>query len=224
MTLARVREERGVTLVELLCGMLVSLIVIFSTMSIADTAFHSQAKTLDRLGTTQRGRLAMDRISSQLRTRICLDTDVTSLVSAGDDQVEFYASYAPASVQRVAVQRRRLTYRPATNDVLEEVWVATPPTEPPMLPPPATDMTNKTTRVVATGVAPSGATPFFRYYAYQGAPPRADLRLATPLVPTDRPRTVVIDVTFEAVGNGSGTETRFSQQIYNRSPSCDVFT
>jgi prepilin-type N-terminal cleavage/methylation domain-containing protein len=221
---ARLADERGFTLVELLATVVVSTIVLFALFGLVDTATRRQSVANDRIDANDRGRVAMDTISTQLRSRVCISGAEDSLVAASDSQIEFFASLGltpqsgPGS-QTLVLQRRRLTYRPATSDVLEESWVGTLPA--PALPP-ATSTTPTRTRTILTNVSLDGTTPFFRYYAMTAAtPPLPELLLApTPLSATDLARVAQITVGFAAKGKVAGLSTPLQNRILDRSPGC----
>jgi Tfp pilus assembly protein PilV len=224
---ARLADERGVTIVELLAAIVVSTIVLFALFGLVDTATRQQSSANDRIDANDRGRLAMDAISTQLRSRVCVSGSEDSLVAASDSQIEFFASLGLTSEtttgsQTLVLQRRRLTYRPATSDVLEERWVGTQPA--PALPPAATTTPTRT-RTVITNVSLDGTTPFFRYYAMTSpplpAPPLPDLLLApTPLSAANLTKVVQITVSLAAKGKVAGLSTPLQSRILDRSPGC----
>ena len=216
MTRARLREENGFTLVELLAAMVVGSVVLFAVLGLLDRVVRIQARTVDQIETTDRGRVAIDRISQQLGSRICLGRP--SLVAADGNSVEFYASLAPetAGVQLVA-QRRRLTFSGAA--IGEEMWTSNPPQAAPNVPPAATT-TPTISRQLVAGVGQLGTTPVFRYYANEGDPARPTQLLATPLSAGDLRRAVLVDVTFTARGRRGDVATQYGNQILTRSATC----
>jgi prepilin-type N-terminal cleavage/methylation domain-containing protein len=217
VTRDRLAAEDGFTLVELLASMLVGAVVIFAVFGLLDAAVRLQAKSVDGVDATSRGRLAIDQVSQSLGSRICLGAQ-SSLVDARDASVEFYASLAPeSSAVRLIVQRRRLTV--AGTTLREEIWTSSPPVAPPNLPPASTTAPSRT-RELLSAMAPTGSTPVFRYYAYQGTPSRPTQLLSTPLSAIDLARVAVIDVGFTARGKRPGVGTAFSTQIFNRSTTC----
>jgi hypothetical protein len=214
---SRLSDESGFTLVELLSALVVGMIVIFAVFALLDTAVGLQAKTVDRIDTTDRGRLAIDRLSQGFASRICLGTE-PSLVEADDTHAEFYASLAPEnSAVRLTVQRRRVAI--SGTSIREEVWTSSPPLGPPNLPP-ANTTTPQRSREIATGITQTGTTPIFRYYAKNPATGLPTVLLATPLAPADLGSAVLIDVTFTAQGKRAGVSTDYSNQILTRSTTC----
>ena len=224
---ARLADERGFTLVELLATIVVSTIVLFALFGLVDTATRQQSAASDRIDANDRGRIAMDAISTQLRSRVCISGSEDSLVAASDSQIEFFVSLgltpeSAAVSQTLVLQRRRLTYRPATSDVLEESWVGSAPA--PALPP-ATSTTATRTRTILTKVSLDGSTPFFRYYAMTTptppSPPLPELLLApTPLSAANLTKVVQITVSFAAKGKVAGLSTPLQNRILDRSPGC----
>lgn len=214
---ARLADERGFTLVELLSAIVVGMIVLFAVFALLDTAVGLQAKSIDRIDTTDRGRVAIDRISQGFASRICVGNEA-SLVEADDDHVEFYASLAPEnSAVRLTVQRRRVAV--VGTAIREDVWTSDPPLGPPNLPP-ANTTTPALTREIATGVSTTATTPVFRFYAKDGTSGLPTVALATPLSATDLRRAVLIDVTFTADGKRDDISTDYSNQILTRSATC----
>lgn len=214
---ARLSDERGFTLVELLAALVVGSIVLFAGFGLLDTAVRLQAKSVDNLDATDRGRVGIDQISQSLASRICLGA-TPSLVDARDDRVEYYASLAPESATvRLVAQRRSLTVTP--TGIREDVWVSTPPAAPPAVPP-ASTTTPTTTRYAVTGMKRTGTTPVFRYYANDATTSRPTVLLSTPLSAVDRSRVALIDVSFTAQGKRADVWTTFSNQIFNRSTTC----
>ena len=224
---ARLADERGVTIVELLAAIVVSTIVLFALFGLVDTATRQQSVANDRIDANDRGRLAMDAISTQLRSRVCISGAQGALVAASNSQIEFFASLgltpeSEAQSQTLVLQRRRLTYRPATGDVREEIWVGSAPA--PALPP-ATSATATRTRTILTNVSLDGSTPFFRYYAMTTPtpplPPLPELLLApTPLSAMNLTKVVQITVSFAARGKVAGLNTPLQNRILDRSPGC----
>ena len=216
---ARLADESGFSLVELLAALVVGIIVMFAIFGLLDTGVRLQAKSVDSLDATDRGRVAIDQVSQSLASRICLGTQ-PSIVAGTDTAIEYYASLAPeSSTVRLVVQRYRLTY--GSGAIREEVWTSNPPVAPPNLPP-ANTTTPTRTRTIVEGVAPIATAPIFRYYAREGTPARPTLVLPTPLSVIDRSRVALIEVGFAARGKRSEVGTEFTNEILNRSTTCIV--
>lgn len=216
---ARLADERGFTLAELMATIVVSMIVLFALFGLVDNAMRRQSVATDRIEANDRGRSAMDTISSQLRSRVCIGGAQGSLVSASATEIEFFASLgltgeSTTESQRLVLQRRRLTYRPAPdNDVIEKVWVGTAPA--PALPPgPPADATR--TRTLLTNVSLTGSVPFFAYSAKTGEPALPP----PPVSAANLTKVAQIDVSFSAHGRVAGVDTPLQNEILDRSPGC----
>jgi type II secretory pathway pseudopilin PulG len=216
---ARLADEGGFTLVELMATIVVSMIVLFALFGLVDNATRRQSVATDRIEANDRGRSAMDAISSQLRSRVCIGGAQGSLVSASATEIEFFASLgltrdAPTESQRLVLERRRLTYRPPPySDVLEEVWVGAAPA--PALPPaPPATATRK--RTLLTNVSLTDKVPFFQYFAKAGAPELP----APPLSAADLTKVARIDIGFSAHGRVAAVDTPLQNEILDRSPGC----
>jgi prepilin-type N-terminal cleavage/methylation domain-containing protein len=217
MIRARLIDDRGFTLVELLATMVVGTIVLFGIFGLLDTAVRLQARSVDSVEANGRGRLGIDLISQRLDARICVG-DEPSLVAASGTGVEFYASLAPeSSAVRLIVQRRRLTI--TATGVREEIWTSSPPLGPPNLPP-ASTTTPALASMLVSGVRQVGTTPVFRYYADDPVTQRPTVLLSTPLAAPDLRRAVLIDVSFTVQGKAADVSTEYDNQILTHSSPC----
>jgi prepilin-type N-terminal cleavage/methylation domain-containing protein len=217
---ARLAGEEGFTLVELLVAMVVGLVVIFAALSVMGGSWRLNAKTTDHIQTTDRGRVAMDKITQLLGGRTCLQSETPAqgaLVTATNDQIEFYASVTSETAPRLVVERRRLTYRPTTKDILFEAWTGSAP---PPTPPPAKTTTPTVTRTLAQGVAPAGTTPIFRYYVAEGALAQPTLRLTPPISLANANNVLLVKVNFAVLGNKPSIRTELQNDSQTRSPTC----
>jgi len=226
----RLADENGFTLVELLVAMLVGLIVMFAALVVMDGSWRIQSRTADTIDATDRGRLAMDRITQQLDARVCVPAVTVapvlpaagSLITATDNQIEFYASVTSDTAPRLVFERRRLTYRPATSDILLETWTAT--ADPPVRPPANTAPPTRT-KIVAAGVRPTTSgtpvPPIFAYYAFDTTitPSLATLKLTPPLTPTQLDSVALVKVDFVAQGRQPTTGTELQNDSLTRSPT-----
>jgi Prokaryotic N-terminal methylation motif len=227
---AGIPDEGGYTLVELLVAMTVGMVLIFAALALMDGSWRLQAKTLNSIDATDRGRIAMDRITQQLDSRVCLDADTIgargSIVTATDEQIEFYASVTSDTAPRLVFERRRMTYRPSTRDILLESWRAAAP---PPAAPPANTAEPTLSRIVATGRrhvhpnrrrdgSPDADLPVLRG---PDVPPLPPSQLAAPVsAAADRDRVALVKVSFAAVGNNSSVSTEFQNDSLIRSPTC----
>jgi hypothetical protein len=188
------RSDAGVTLVELLVAMSIGMMTLFAVFAVLDTSVKQSNAVAGRVNATQRGRIAMDTITRQLRSQVCYSSTVPALVSATDDSVKFHVDLGDGAT---AIEQRELVFDPTTRTIREKTW---PGAGTPLAFPTMTRNRLLLDEVVRRP-APDAAT--FRYYAYNTAtPPRPDIRLTTPLSAVDLARTARIDVGFVTLPPG----------------------
>lgn len=222
--MSRLRAEDGYTLPELLTAMVVGVVVVFAVYGLLDTTTRVSADTADRVETTSRVRNAMDLIARRIRAQVCQGTGLPALTAADDTSMTFYASLAPeqpagaTTTPPLVVQRRQLTYRPATRDVQETVWTGQG------VRPSVTFPTAPTTRILVSDVTPVDAdTPVFRYSRFvvpEAGGTARPTRIATvPLGETDLARTVQIEINLLGLGRRDETRVAMSSTVFVRTSS-----
>lgn len=184
------RSEAGYTLVELLVAMGIGLVVVTGAFTLIGSAFPLASRTQERVDATQRGRVALDQMLTQLRSQVCIDSSQPPMYDAKDTAVTFHASLGNESS---APQRRTLTF--SAGSITEQIVQGTGTN------PAWTFTSTPTTRTVATGFAQQATTPLFRYYAYTNAAPYSPTRLLDPvgaasLTAAELKQVVRVDVAF----------------------------
>jgi Tfp pilus assembly protein PilW len=199
--LSRLRaEQAGMTLVELTAGMAIGLVVTFASLGILQRATTASNEIVDRQDAIQRGRLAMELMTRQLRSQVCLGESAEPISYGDGTTVTFFADLSDGT-QNVA--KRTLTYvaaagttpgriredvHPGSGSYPNLTFSDTPMTSKVLL--------NRTKPTVVSGVE----QPLLRYYAFQPGSPTGDLQeLVTPLSATDASRTVMVRIAFVAM-------------------------
>jgi type II secretory pathway pseudopilin PulG len=210
---SRLREEAGFTIIELLVAMTVGVAVLFALLGLLDTTTRLSASTVDRVETTSRARLAIDLLTTQVRSQLCLGTDLPALTNATPTTMTFYGSLAPEASPLV-VQRRTLTYDAATKRILQTVWTGAGTR------PNVTFDTAPVMSVIAEGIVPDGTTPVLQYFRFKvpaaGGAATPALITTTPLVADDLARTIQVGFSFVAVGRRSTTRVDVDSKVYVR--------
>ena len=206
------RDEGGFTLVELLSSLAVGMVVIFAIFGLLDYTVSAQRKVEDRVDAVQRGRNAMEVITQQLRSQICLGPGYPAITSADGNSVTFYTDLGGETSK---LQRRTIAFNPATGTVSQTDWnmsgsIPTAPT-----------FTLARTVNLATNLIGVGTTPFFRYYAFAQNPVTPNLLLASPLSDADEARVVKVGISFVARPTRGGNltnqvPTTFQNDVYVR--------
>ncbi len=215
---AGARSQGGYTLIEVLVSMTVGMIVVLATFGIVDVSLRSNTRVLDRVDSIQRGRIAMELMTQQLRSQVCLGEGIPAIVAAQDNTVTFHADLGDAGFNP---EKRRLTFVPgvagSSGRITEERFAGAGT-------PPAVTFSASPyyTRTLADGVALVPSTPFLRYFAFTPDPVTPDALLptgATGLGVVDRARTVKVAVAYRAVPThklNKSVEATFENYVYVR--------
>lgn len=223
----RWRAEAGSTLTEVLAAATLGIVVLFGVLGLLDISARLSSRSGDRVETTARLRLAMDQLGRQVRSQICLGPGKPALTAADGNSLTFYASLAPeqpagaTTTPKVLVQRRQLTYRPATKDILEIVWTSDDERGAEVV-----DFGAPVQRVLVSGVEPlNAATRVFSYYRFAvaagGTVARPALITTLPLGTSDLARTVQVAINLVGVGTQPKTRVAMVNTVFVRSASAD---
>lgn len=226
----RLDSERGMTLPEVMVTMVIALILSLATFALIDVTIRRAGEITARVDGVQRGRIAMDLISRQLRSQVCLGpsapasrsvvagttTSVTFYAELGDPSTKASAVSATATATPRVVERRSLTletagaYAPGT--LVERRWVGTPssaalgfnfPDSPT-----ATRELMRPAALTPTPKKPLLTPALFRYYGWDtsGAQPNAErlLDASAGLSAENLKRVARIEITFRAIPLKSG--------------------
>jgi type II secretory pathway pseudopilin PulG len=191
---ARLRDEHGFTLVELVVTCAIGVTLLLATFMVFDSALRAQTRVTDRTEQVQRGRVAMEQIVQQLRSQVCLGPGYPAVEYGDASSVRFYADLAHSDF---VPQRRELVF--ANGTLTERVYSGR--ANPGGTPPYTFGTTPTRTRVLLDRIQlrrQGGATvPFFTYYAFNGDDPiRPSAELPVPLSAADRARVVQMRVSF----------------------------
>jgi prepilin-type N-terminal cleavage/methylation domain-containing protein len=190
----RLSREDGFTLPEVMAASVIGVIVLLAAFMLLDRSFKASGQVADRADALQRGRQAMELMTRQLRSQVCVGATNAPMVSGGDSTVTFYSDLSDGSVP---VRKRTLTWDPTAQTITESVvpGVGTYP---------ALTFTgtavNTTLLTKAQQVLDAGTPrPVFQYYGYNpGAAVGTLQQLSTPLSAADLLRVAVIKVSFRS--------------------------
>jgi Tfp pilus assembly protein PilW len=189
-----VRREEGFTLVELLVAISLAMLVLVGTFTLVRTTMDLSGGVVRRTDALQRGRLAMDRVTRELRSQVCLDASTPAMISGTDTAVSFYADLgAPGGLPA----RYALTLDPVARALVETRTDGTQLTAGGAITLPA--QPTRTINLLEDAAAPA-AGPVFSYFAYAstGTPRRTTVALPVPLSVADRRRVARIAIAFTA--------------------------
>ena len=203
----RMRSEDGFTIMEVLTAAVIGFVVLAATLGLLESSLRLNSGVIAKTDAMQRGRLAMDVVTQQLRSQVCLDGSTfaddipVSAIVAGSNSnsITFYVDFTSTGTRP---KKRTLTFDTVTKEIRTTTYDATKdqplPTDYPVAP--------TRTNVLLENAIPQKTTlgvdiPFLRYYAYTlvAGRPRAELLLSTPLSQADADRVARIDVSFLAL-------------------------
>lgn len=220
----RLKSDGGFTLVELLVAMTIGTIVLMAAFMTLDRSVTLSNEVADRSDALQRGRQAMELLTRELRSQVCLGEATEPIIVGLDNEVSFYVDLTDGSNPNT-LEKRRLALRetaPSSGkyEFVEDRWTASG------VYPDLVYTGTPRTRVIGTNVKPvkDGATtrPVFKYYAFKegGTPGETEL-LPTPLTTESVAKTVRVDVAFVSVTQRNTPKdsqaTTLENQVYVRS-------
>ena len=105
-------NQAGFALTELIVAMTVGLIVLLAAFLLLDRAHGASNEIADRQDAVQRGRQAMELLTRQIRSQVCLGGFEEPITDGTNNSVTFYADLTDGSKN---VERRTITFDPATE-------------------------------------------------------------------------------------------------------------
>lgn len=200
-------EESGFTLLELVVASMVGTVVLLAAFQLLDSSVLLSGKVTDRVDRTQRARQAMETITSELRSQVCVRAGEPAIVDGQETSVTFYAflgsgAYVP--------DMRQIYWDNGSNSIIERVWPGTgvaPDTTFPASP--------TSSRVLLTDVRPPPpGTPMFTYYGTGATEP-----FVAPLSSANAAATSKIGiqfVTYTAGRNTTGSSITMQNEVFAR--------
>jgi prepilin-type N-terminal cleavage/methylation domain-containing protein len=184
---SRAREEGGFTLPELMVSLVIGMVLVLAAFTLIERSFAINDEVTDRTDSSQRGRLAMEQITRQIRSQVCPDPNTPAIVSGDDYSFRFWAftgTGAFAPVERTLAFDTTATPAAITR----------------------TDAGQPSRSIVSEVLPPRGLNrPVFQYFPWTSSGPvRVDLDnpLPTPLSAANRARVVLVRVSYITLPSG----------------------
>jgi prepilin-type N-terminal cleavage/methylation domain-containing protein len=202
-------DERGFTLVELLVGMMISLVVLGAILAMVRVAVGNQDRISEHVIANQRGRPVMNRIINRLHAA-CVSSGLAPVQAGSTENSLILLSKSGSAVSPVPNKY----VISLSGGVLNETVYSGLSGEPEEWTFGSAQSPIKLLDGVGTAQVgePAASVPLFRYYAYEGGHVAA-APLATPLSAENAAKTVQVNVAFDvapsaaAVSNASATVT-----------------
>lgn len=199
--LVRARAESGHTLIELVVSMAIGMGILLIAFHLLDRSLGLTREVSDRVEAVQKGRLAMDTMTRQLRSQVCLPTTSVlngmeaAVVSADGDAVTFYSNLGTTGVP----ERNTFAFNEAAKTITHtQVKGSGTAGAPPITFTAAPKVTTMLTNAARNGASPATA-PVFKYYGFNTAavPPSPTTLLGpVPLTQIQRESTARIVISF----------------------------
>jgi hypothetical protein len=158
--LTPIRDERGMTLIELLVATTAGTVIFLGLTMGVIASMHQTTRITNRVHATQQARTALHRIVTQLHSS-CIAPKVTPIVKNSSSTSLVFLHQTGSAVVPTPVAREISL----SGTTLTETVYSTTGTTPKWTP----TKTKLSTRTMLTRVsAISGSVPVFRYYAYSG--------------------------------------------------------
>jgi Tfp pilus assembly protein PilW len=208
------RSESGQTLVELMIGMVIALVVLGAAYTILAAATPLAAHTQDRVDAYQRGRLAMDVISSELRSQVCLPGAIPAIIPTASTNNEIWF-YSNTGDDAEAPQRRRIYL--AGNAIREDLWKGTFAANGSV----SFQVDPTSTRTLVSPVALASGTDLFSYWGFDANLPAAvNQPIGVPVAAGNAQKVVQVDVSFVArptkATAANKRDSTFQQSVFFR--------
>jgi Tfp pilus assembly protein PilW len=196
------RREDGFTLAELLVACVVGMIVMLAAFALMDMSNGLSRSVAGRVDTTQRARDAMEQVTRELRSQVCLKPGTAAITNGQDNSVTFY-TYEGDPTRSYIPERHTITWNAGARTLVDYVSVGTgapPDTTYPASP--------SSTNTLLNNVDPVPGKPIFSYYTWTSSGQvNPTVALPTPLSAADAQRLVRISVQFKVTPNGNGAQS-----------------
>jgi type II secretory pathway pseudopilin PulG len=189
--LTRLRSESGFSLIELLAALMIGMIVVLAAFDLLDSGLAVSGQVSARTDASQRGRGAIDDITRQVRSQVCVNGEAP-VTSATATQVTFTFDLSNGTT---VPKQGRLDY--SGRRITQSTWDGSG-AEPTLTFPGAAR-----TRTVLTDVDPEPSKPIFSYWAVRDGSGGTQLdELAPPVATADLNRIARVDIAFVAHASG----------------------
>jgi hypothetical protein len=188
---SRLRDERGLTLIELTVAAAMGIVLSLALFSFIDSVSRSSQRTAIRVDATKLGRPAMAGIMDALHST-CVAPGVAPVLPGSTDTSISVISQTGSAVTPVPV-KRTITY--ASGALSEAIYPVSSGTAPSWTFSGTASSSRQIVKPVTQATVSGASVPVFRYYAFDsnGA---ITTQLPVPLSATDAAKAVQVTVAF----------------------------
>lgn len=206
--MSRLRRQDGFTVMETLMAITVGFVVLAATLGLLESSVRLNTGVMSKTDSMQRARLAMDKLTQEVRSQVCLDYDDPAVVAGDENSVTFYGDYTETGTRPV---KRKVVFDPVKGTIISYAYKAPNNAALPLTA--ASFPVNPTsTQLVLEAVRNQVDTqtnqtvPFFTFYANRKDPDgvyRPSEKLTVPLNANDVKRVARVDIAFLARPTGA---------------------
>ncbi|HEX5782885.1 MAG TPA: hypothetical protein VFX80_13240 [Solirubrobacteraceae bacterium] len=204
--MGRLRNQDGFTVMEVITAMTVGLVLLGSTLTLLSSSIRLNTGVVAKTDAMQRGRLAMDAVTQQLRSQVCFDMDTSAIVAGSDEShVTFYSDYTAEDDPPI-----KRTIRITGNGIVSDRF--NPPTPLPVdfTPDKYKNIPDSSSLVLENAAllwddVENEPVPFLKYYAYEEDDGllTATQELDTPLDDAEAARAARVEITYVSRPTGA---------------------
>jgi prepilin-type N-terminal cleavage/methylation domain-containing protein len=204
--MSRFRNQDGFTLMEVITAMTVGLVLLGSTLTLLESSVRLNTGVVAKTDAMQRGRLAMDALTQQLRSQVCFDMNTSAILAGSDENhVTFYSDYTAEDDAPV-----KRTIRITGDGIVSERFDAPTPLPQEFTPDSYEDVPDASNMVLENAALlqdPETGEPvhFLKYYAYEevdGLLTATD-ELEPPLEEDEAARAARVEITYVSRPTGA---------------------
>lgn len=214
------REDAGFSLVELLAAMAIGGVVLTGVMTVFTNGLTASGSILDRVDSSSRARIAMDRVTTLLNSQVCLISPDEELGQAATPPVVAGSTansitfYADLDGNALTPAKYTLTYDPVAKTLTQYTYQGTGQMGTSTLKFPVAPTTTK--RLADNVQAPAGDS-VFNYYAFTAAGTINDAApLAVPISTADAYKVVRVNVKLQINSSRTKTDNKRRTVIYGQ--------
>jgi len=203
--MSRFRAQEGFTLMEMLVAATVGFVILSATLGLLESTLRLDNGVMAKTDAQQRGRLAMDRITQELRSQVCLNLTTPAILPTKStaDSVTFYSDFG--SNVKAPPMLRTITFDATSGDIIESDIPGAGPDGGPFTytaTPTKTIIFQNATRVVESD---NSVRPFLKYFAYEtkAGVLGTTQELTPPLAAAAAARVARIEISFTARPTGA---------------------
>ena len=199
--MTRLRNEDGYTLMEVITALAIGFVVLSATIGLLESTVRLNTGVLAKTDAMQRGRLAMDSLTQQLRSQVCFDWNTSAIIEGSDaNTVTFYSDFTEGGNQPV---KRTLRFDAAAGRIHSLRYEPPKPLPVPFTPAKYPAVPTSTNLVLENATrqwdpVKNQAVPFLRYFAYKDVSGvmKAEEELSPPLDAAEAARAARVEIAY----------------------------